>query len=573
MNPTMPPIHSLPLELLAHIFSYLLEPVPQPFPFPLPETFHDWKVVTHVCRSWRTAALSTPSLWPRIHISKFSDEAALHTISLTGELPLVIYYTADIFDIPYGQPDDFEDESLKAVQSNLRRLREFHVFCSSSEGFSPWKYFNEPAPLLESLTIISSDDDDVETPSVLPPLFGGQTISLRKLVMANVSIWPYRSFQDLQHLALYDQLDETRLPLHTFLDTLRQFPRLETLILVSAGLEDEMVLDTSELIKPLSLPCLQYLELGEWSFEMVPLMFLKNVILHSDLTICLWNIGWEADLQNLLCPRLENRSLLERCTKINITSFLDGDSTCEADTLVGVKDSTLYYYSGTVPPGFSTMRSLGIFVNVTELNYCPELRWSKYGDIIDEDLLLLLPALKILRVSKVICGHLERLCSLLIQFGSDTKQTQPLSRVSACEPARPSKRLRFRIAPLLEEIYITNPYDHPEFFEPLKPYTLDDLRPLTFLANIRANNGVALKKLVIQGCSEEVLLASNAQPMNCWKWKRISPSKIEDMGLDLFFEKVEFWGRRYNFVPYWEDSVVEIWPREKLARPPHPDCW
>ncbi|XP_006455690.1 hypothetical protein AGABI2DRAFT_195093 [Agaricus bisporus var. bisporus H97] len=158
-----------------------------------------------------------------------------------------------------------------------------------------------------------------------------------------------------------------------------------------------MILDGGELTQPLSLPSLRYLELGEWSFEMAPLMFLENIILPPDLTICLWNIGWEANIRNLICPRLENRSLLERCTKINVTSFLCGDSACEADSLVGVKDSTLYYYGEAVPPGFSTMRSLGAFVNVTELNYCPDFRWSKHGDVLDEDLLLLLPALKILR--------------------------------------------------------------------------------------------------------------------------------------------------------------------------------
>lgn len=568
-------IHSLPPELLAHVFSFLHDPVPQLFPFPLPETFHDWKVVTHVCRSWRTTALSTPSLWPRIHIPKISDEAALNTIPLTGDLPLVVYYTADLSNLPSGASDTVEDEALRGIQRNLRRLREFHAFCSSSEKFSPWKYLDEPAPLLESLTIISNDEDDLETLAVLPPLFGGETISLRKLVMANVSIWPYRNFHNLRHLALYDQIDEERLPLHTFFDTLSQSLQLETLILVSAGFEDEMILDGGELTQPLSLPSLRYLELGEWSFEMAPLMFLENIILPPDLTICLWNIGWEANIRNLICPRLENRSLLERCTKINVTSFLCGDSACEADSLVGVKDSTLYYYGEAVPPGFSTMRSLGAFVNVTELNYCPDFRWSKHGDVLDEDLLLLLPALKILRVSRVICGHLELLCRLLVQFEPDTKRTRPLSRGSVRASEQPSKHLRFRIAPLLEELHITNPYDHPDFFEPFKLYTLDDLRPLIFLANVRANNGVKLKKLVIQGCSEEVVEATKLKPMKCDKSQRKeAPSdNIEVVGLDLFFEKVEFMGRRYNFMPYWEDSIVEIWPREKLAKPPHPDCW
>lgn len=525
--------------------------MPEPFPFPLPDSFHDWQAVTRVCWYWRTTALSTPSLWHRIHIGKISDEAALHYLPLSGDLPLEVYYTADLSDIPESHESEglLEDKALKAVIANIDRLQELHIFSSLTEAYSPWKYFTKPAALLKSLTIISSDEDDIGTPYVLPPIFNAEMTRLQKLVLANVSLWPHDSFHNLKHLALYDQLDEARLPLHTFLNTLGQSPHLETLILVGAGLEDDFIFDTSNLVKPVSLTCLRYLEIGDWSFEMVPLTFLQHVTLPPDITLCLWNLGWEADLRNLLFPRPDDRSLLHRCTKINITCFLDGDHSCEADTLVSVKGPTIYYYASTVPPGFSSLRSLGHFSNVTELNYCPDARWSKYGDIIDEDLLLMLPALKILRVSKAIWANLEKLCSLLIQFEPRPKNPQHRTK-SRSQPTAPppSDRPRFRIAPCLEELHINHPYDHPDFHELWKPYRFEDLQPLVLFANVRANNGVPLKKLVMQGCHDDAY----------WELK-------------TYFEKLVFVKKRYNEVRYWEDSVEEVWERGKLARPPHPD--
>ncbi|KAF9447639.1 hypothetical protein P691DRAFT_671089, partial [Macrolepiota fuliginosa MF-IS2] len=283
-------VDDLPPEILAHIFTHLLEPTPEPFPFPLPNSFHRWQVVTRVSRFWRITALSTPSLWRRIHINKISDEMVLHYLPLSGDLPLEVYYTADLSDMPDpNRPEGLvEDKALKAVTMNIDRIRELHIFSSLTEAYSPWKYFTKPATLLESLTIISTDEDDTGITYVLPPICNAEMTRLRKLVLANVSLWPYDSFHDLTHLALYDQLDEARLPLHTFLNTLSQSPQLETLILVGAGLEDDFIFDTSNLIKPVSLACLRYLEIGDWSFEMVPLTFLKHITLPPEATLCLW---------------------------------------------------------------------------------------------------------------------------------------------------------------------------------------------------------------------------------------------------------------------------------------------
>ncbi|KAF5353505.1 hypothetical protein D9756_007970 [Leucocoprinus leucothites] len=561
-TPNLIHINTLPPELLAHIFGYLLQPAPEPFPFPIPGSFHHWEAVTQVCRYWRTTALSTPSLWRTIHINRISDEAALQCLSLSGDLPLEVFYAADVSDGAEAQDSgNLEDKALQGIIDNTHRVRELHLF--SPEGCSPWKYFTKPAPQLVTLTIISSDEDDAGAPYVLPPIFNAEMASLQKVVLANISLWPHDTFRNLKHLALYDQLDEARLPLHTFLNTLSQSPQLETLILVGAGLEDDFIFDSNNLGQPVPLPCMQYMELGDWSFEMVPLTFLKHVSLPSKATICLWNLGWEADLRNLLFPRKECHSLLQRCTKINVTCFLDGDHTCEADTLVGVKGSTIYYYANTVPPGFSALKSLGQFTNVTELNYCPDTRWSKYGDIIDEDLLCMLPALKILRVSKAIHSDLERLCSLLIQFEPKPRQrrsgqnkTAP-SRPRTARDARrwapssspsPLSRPRFRIAPLLEELHITHPYHHPDFYDhAFEPYTPEDLEPLLFFANVRANNGVALKKLVMQGCQ----------------------STVSGEELRLYFGEVELVMERGRY-SYWEDSICEIWERGRLARPPLP---
>lgn len=544
-------INHFPPELLAHVFGYLLDPVQELFPFPLPTSFHDWRVVTHVCWYWRTTALSTPALWPRIHISEVSDEAALFYLPLAGDLPLEVYYTADVSDtFQSNKPEDVvEDKALQAISANSGRLRELHIFSSLPEAHYPWEYFATPAVLLETLTIISSDEDDIGNPYVLPPIFGAEMPRLRKLVLANISLWPHDTFRNLKHLALYDQLDEARLPLHTFLNTLSQSPQLETLILISAGLEDDFIFDTSNLAKPLSLPCLRYLEMGDWSFEMVPVTFLKHVTLPPEATVCLWNLGWEADLRNLLFPHPGNIALLHQCTKINITCFLEVEHTCEADTLVGIKDSAIYYYANSVPPGFSALRTLGPFTNVTELNYCPDARWSKYGDIIDEDLLLMLPALKILRVSKAIWLDLEKLCNLLTQFEARPKnrQTQTESQPTPDNHFH-STRPRFRIAPLLEELHINHPFDHPDHLEHWSDYQIEDLNSLVLFANVRANNGVALKKLVLQGCTEET-----------------------NEVLALYFETLVPVGRGQRKQPYWEDLVGEIWEKGKLPRPPQPD--
>ncbi|KAJ3567261.1 hypothetical protein NP233_g6474 [Leucocoprinus birnbaumii] len=565
-------INELPPELLAHIFGYLIQSAPEPFPFPIPGSFHRWKAVTQVCRYWRTTALSTPSLWRSVHIVKNSDEAALQCLSLSGDLPLDVFYAVDIPGVAEAEDlSTLEDRALKGVFDNIHRLRELHLFSSFAEGFSPWKYSTKPATQLVALTVISSDEDDVGSPYALPPIFNAEMTSLEKVVLANISLWPHDSFRNLKHLALYDQLDEARLPLHTFLNTLSQSPQLETLILVSAGLEDDFIFDSSNLAQPVSLPCMKYLELGDWSFDLVPLTFLKHVAIPSETDICLWNLGWEADLRDLLFPRPECNALLRQCTKINITCFLDGDHTCEADTLICVKGFTIYYYANTIPPGFSTLKSLGQFVNVTELNYCPDMRWSKYGDIIDEDLLLMLPALKILRVSKAIHPDLERLCSLLIQFepkpkpqrrsGHQTKlplstsarstrrdRNSLLARSTSSSSSHPT-RPRFRIAPLLEELHITHPFDHPDFCDrTFEPYTMETLQPLLFFANVRANNGVGLKKLVMQGCHPSV--------------------EVED--LKDYFCEVEI-VRKRGYEEYWEDSVGEVWERGKMPRPLPPD--
>ncbi|VDB93465.1 unnamed protein product [Peniophora sp. CBMAI 1063] len=55
----------LPLELLAHIFSFLAEVYPLNFDADL-DLRLGWVTVTHTCRRWRTAALLTPTLWTRL---------------------------------------------------------------------------------------------------------------------------------------------------------------------------------------------------------------------------------------------------------------------------------------------------------------------------------------------------------------------------------------------------------------------------------------------------------------------------------------------------------------------------
>ncbi|KAF7292697.1 F-box domain-containing protein [Mycena indigotica] len=100
--PTLPPlpnmsnhpIHSLPVELIAHIFVHSLDTHPNPNL----SSRHSPLLFTRICARWRAIALQTPALWSAVSLELYSPvkDSSLHAmlafwLSHSKEHPLDLY--------------------------------------------------------------------------------------------------------------------------------------------------------------------------------------------------------------------------------------------------------------------------------------------------------------------------------------------------------------------------------------------------------------------------------------------------------------------------------------------------
>ncbi|KAJ8519345.1 hypothetical protein ONZ45_g3728 [Pleurotus djamor] len=162
----------LPSEVLAMIFS-IVTTFPPPFQLisrssPRKEII-PWISVTYVCRQWRTAALTTPSLWCDF---KYAKGPWLELfLGRSGALPLTIkafMNTDPLLAIAFNSPNRLgELELSSAAASDLSRL-------------------NKPTPYLTSLSLTGN----VSIPDDL--LGGGHTPSLQSFTMGYGSLIPMK---------------------------------------------------------------------------------------------------------------------------------------------------------------------------------------------------------------------------------------------------------------------------------------------------------------------------------------------------------------------------------------------
>ena len=79
-------IHSLASEILLLIFLHLKA------------TDRSWIRLTHVCRRWRLLAISTPTMWTKIHVSQSQSEHTVHQIK-----EFLLHYLNVIADGPQSR--------------------------------------------------------------------------------------------------------------------------------------------------------------------------------------------------------------------------------------------------------------------------------------------------------------------------------------------------------------------------------------------------------------------------------------------------------------------------------------
>ncbi|KAH9949147.1 hypothetical protein B0H21DRAFT_820336 [Amylocystis lapponica] len=275
------PVHKLPCETLAQIFSMLVEP-PSHYSFmPNVDSMTDpyaWLNATHVCRHWRDVALAFPSLWTTIDGSH--PHAALTSLSRSKQAPLYVYLHDKVRRARVRAT--LEDGGLmSALAPHSARFVELHLEPQFHYRSTLLEEFRYPAPQLRALSLgpnLGKADQ-----SVLPTLFAGETPHLERLALSGFTSWPGNNFVDLTHLCIYCQVPNARPRMQDFVDMLATCPRLEELMVCSAG--PDVVDATPDMV---SLPALRRLSLGDWFSAEVVACFLSHLAIPEETEMTIW---------------------------------------------------------------------------------------------------------------------------------------------------------------------------------------------------------------------------------------------------------------------------------------------
>ncbi|KAJ3560909.1 hypothetical protein NP233_g10529 [Leucocoprinus birnbaumii] len=481
---TFSPINQLPPEVLANIISYIQCDIPRHAPFPLPLDLNNWAQVLSVCRHWRSTLMNAPSLWKRIHYFRGecvdSFGRSREWLSRAHDVPLKVYLTGLL------SSDSFEETMDLPVEifSHVPRLQELHISSRHTLHDSIlWKLVDQPAPNLESFSFTMYEELGPENflpvSTVLPRIFQDDMPKLEHLTLGNISFWPQNRFHNLTRLRLQRQAPDYRPSLSSFLEFLAASPKLEELVLVRAGFDPRKASKADDALPVVALPCLQYLEIGwpdQWMIKSRRLqMFLQQLEIPPTAVRCFYDQELRLPMAHYLVQYgcQTPHQAVDAVKKLVLMSYPTKTS---YETFVGLKDSTLYCNYPSRTPQLTRLSDKVAWHNVEELIYAPSSSWEpiELGHILGQ-----LPSLRRL----IISGVAWRLSDL----GGVARALQELD----------VKKGGFRYAPLLEELFLYPLEDEAEV------QTEEGTNAIMMICNVRANNGRALKRVVLHRFPDE----------------------------------------------------------------------
>ncbi|TFY70828.1 hypothetical protein EVG20_g2176 [Dentipellis fragilis] len=190
--------------------------------------------VLHVCRAWRSAALSCASLWTELNF--INPEWTSKFLQLSRELPLDVY--ADFSPPPYRMRrpgSSSSTTSANKAMAHLQRIRQLAIRANDKIDVHRilMEYAEKPALLLETLVLDCTMYSMSMVEDFATELFAGQTPALRVLRVRNASFQPKMTsniLHGLTHLEMtgafsWRWFGKTR----DMLDMLETSPRLESL--------------------------------------------------------------------------------------------------------------------------------------------------------------------------------------------------------------------------------------------------------------------------------------------------------------------------------------------------------
>ncbi|TFY65630.1 hypothetical protein EVG20_g5458 [Dentipellis fragilis] len=216
-------VSRIPEDVLLQVFAYLVDDDP---PRLVQHEYEHrrclgWIRVTHVCRSWRDAALADSSLWARIECD-ITIDWTLAMLSRSNERPLIV-------DVDFDSSDPQVVVEIIGYPSRRQRVSELCLRIDRIQAVSQdwFEDLEEPAPLLESLSLhlIENDDD-----AALPMFLSAARIPVYGASRCTIVVGKYA----------YDK----RPSVEQLIPIFQTSPRLQTLILDQFRPQDDNMRDT-----------------------------------------------------------------------------------------------------------------------------------------------------------------------------------------------------------------------------------------------------------------------------------------------------------------------------------------
>ncbi|KDQ57067.1 hypothetical protein JAAARDRAFT_194250 [Jaapia argillacea MUCL 33604] len=252
-EPTIPPIHRLPPELLTEVFVNCLddEGFPQPF------------LLYAVCRHWWNVTLGAPGLWSRIYLApNFPSDERLALIRAHLQI-LLTRSTGAPLSLHIDWSKCTSASILDLFLPHVHRFRHVTLSNPTLDDMAPLiRVIAHHSPMLESFAIPSYSREDIPPKATLSDIKAFRAPNLRELTLAGCwhpSTLPF-PFSHLTHLRLGDteEDNQAQLSLTSCIEILQQCVELRHCWLYIDDTDNSLPVPTIG-TKPIVLPELHFL--------------------------------------------------------------------------------------------------------------------------------------------------------------------------------------------------------------------------------------------------------------------------------------------------------------------------
>ncbi|KZV69345.1 hypothetical protein PENSPDRAFT_484662 [Peniophora sp. CONT] len=117
-----------------------------------------WLLVTHVCRSWRKAAISSPNLWNKLECLGIPPQLTIDVLLRSKRLPLELVIRANLSQSPEDYRNSVSVISGWLCGPSLLRTRKVILDILTPVLMGSVYFLRTAAPILEELVIILDRD-------------------------------------------------------------------------------------------------------------------------------------------------------------------------------------------------------------------------------------------------------------------------------------------------------------------------------------------------------------------------------------------------------------------------------